>query len=156
MALSLKVEVKGDLAGKIARLIEASQQVEARASAIVRESAFVVTVGAKNLVPVSTGMLFASINPTFFNNGLSAIIGSFLPYAARQEFDSTLNHRVRPSRVRKVNTTSGRKGTIIKGTAQTNPQATWGFLRKSLAQEKDNFLTQLRLLVDGIGGAWAS
>lgn len=156
MALALKIEVKGNLAAKIARLIEASQMVEARASAIVRSSAFSVTAGARDLVPFSTGRLEASINPSFFNNGLSAIIGSFLPYAARQEFDSTLNHRVRPSRVRQINTKSGRKGTIIKGTNQSNPKATWGFLRKSLAEEKANFLAQMRALVDGIGGAWAS
>lgn len=156
MGLSTSVKVSGNLASKIARMIAVSQAMEFKASSIVRESAFAVTLRAKNLVPVSTGALFASINPTFFNSGLAAIIGSHLPYAARQEFDASLNHDVRKSRTRTRNTIAGLKGSIIKGTNQSNPNATWGFLRKALASEKANFLSKMKALVSELGGALES
>lgn len=152
MGLATSVTVKGNLGEKIRALIAMSQDAEIEASQAVRESAFIVTAGAKDLVPISTGALFASIQPTIFNRGLSATIGSHLPYAARQEYDATLNHSVRPSKIRTRNTSSGRKGTIIKGTAQTNPKATYGFLRQSLYAEQENFIDRIRAIVR----RWAS
>jgi hypothetical protein len=53
---------------------------------------------------------------SFFSNGFAALIGSWLPYAAKQEFDTSLDHSPRPSRLRQKNTKAGKPGSVIKGT----------------------------------------
>lgn len=147
MGLMVSVTVTPNLKTKIESLRMAGVEINSKASAIVRESAFAVTASAKNLVPVSTGALSRSIQPNFFNMGLTALIGSWLPYAARQEYDASLNHDVRSARKRVNSTKAGRPGTIIKGTDQSNPNATFGFLRKSLYAESGNFIAKLEALV---------
>lgn len=156
MPLAMKVTVSKNLQDKIDRLRDLVPGLDNRISQIVRDSAFSVVAGAKDLVPISTGALRRSIVVDFFDGGLAAVVGSYLPYSARQEFDITLDHSVRQARTRIRNTKSGKPGSVIKGTAQTNPNATWGFIRKGLAQEKDNFLGNLQALVDQFGDAWAS
>lgn len=152
----LRIQIKASdvLSRKIEALILARDGFASQVSLVVREAAFSVTANAKALVPISTGALRRSIQPTILSGGLAAIVGSFLPYAARQEFDANLDHSVRSPRVRIRNTIAGRIGTIIKGTGQTNPAATWGFLRKSLAKERPRFLSGLEGLVNRFGQAW--
>lgn len=152
--LALDIKPSAALARKIESLMSNSSMVEYRISRVVRDSAFSVVAYAVDLVPVSTGALRRSIKPTFYNSGMAALIGSFLPYAARQEFDMLLNHHTRPSRRRIKNTMAGRPGTIIKGTQQVNPNATWGFLRKGLAKEKPNFIEQLQRIANELGDGW--
>lgn len=154
--LAIDIKPSGNLSSKINRLILENENVQQRVSQVVRGSAFAVVANAVNLVPVSTGALRRSIKPTFFNRGMAALIGSFLPYAARQEFDITLNHAPRPPRRRSRTTLAGRAGTIIKGTGQNNPNASWGFLRKGLAKEKPNFLFKLQQIANSIGDGWRS
>lgn len=155
MGLRMSVKSDGLLKSKIENLLAIQAGFNVRVSQIVRGNAFDVVLNAKNLVPHSTGALQRSIQPTFLNGGLSALIGSFLPYAARQEFDALLDHSVRPPRRRKINTKSGRKGSIIKGTGQDNPNATFGFLRKSLYIVAPFFLDDLQQEVNRFGDAWS-
>ena len=122
--------------------------VEKRLSQIVRYHALQLLAYAKTLVPISTGALRRSLQMDVFAFGLAAMVGSWLRYAARQEFDASLNQSVRAAKRRKVNTIAGRKGSIIKGTAQTNPNATWGFLRKSLRHQTAPFLADIKMLRD--------
>lgn len=154
--LQVSVTVPPSLAAKIAALKRASVVAPSLIRTQVRTSALSITARAKNLVPVSTGALRRSIIPTFFEGGFSALIGSFLPYAARQEFDPTLDHGVRPPRRRVINTKSGAPGSIIKGTQQTNPKATWGFMRKALAAEKVEFIRGLNNIVKMFSDGWRS
>lgn len=154
MPLAIEVSVDGALARKIEALKLASTVVSDRINRQVRDSAFSVAAHATNLVPVSTGALRRSIKPTFFFNGFAAVIASYLPYAARQEFDMTLDHTPRPPRRRTRNTMAGRRGSIIKGTGQSNPSATWGFLRKALAKEHAAFLNGMKDIADMFGDSW--
>lgn len=151
--LKLSVKSDGKLQRKIDALLRADIEFRLRVSEIVRTSAFSVEAYAKDMVPISTGALRRSITPTFLAGGLMAVIGSPLPYAARQEFDAKLDHSVRPAKTRKINTIAGRIGSIIKGTQQTNPGATWGFLRKALGIESPLFIARLRQLVGRYGEA---
>lgn len=150
----LTIRVDRDLKQQIAALSANNSEFATKVSQIVRSNALNVVENAKALVPISTGALRRSILPTFLANGFAAIIGSSLPYAARQEFDETLDHSVRQARVRKINTKSGAIGSVIKGTAQFNPDATFGFLRKSLAVVGPFFLADLQALCDKFGRAW--
>lgn len=128
--------------------------VQGRISQIVRRSAVAIVAGAKKRVPVSTGALRRSLQAVFVSAGQTAIIGSFLPYAAKQEFDLSLDHRVRDPKLRKRDTSAGARGTVIKGTGQSNPAAEGGFLRHAMAEETPNFIAALKDLVRHIGGAW--
>ncbi len=150
----LTIRVDSDLKQQIAALSAANDGFADKVGQIVRSNALQVVENAKSLVPISTGALRRSILPTFLANGFAAIIGSSLPYAARQEFDETLDHSVRQARTRKINTKAGGVGSIIKGTAQFNPDATFGFLRKSLAVVGPFFLSDLQALCDMFGRAW--
>lgn len=152
----LAIEVRADshLSDKIEALRAQSSSVSIRISKVVRTHALDIVANAKDLVPISTGALRRSIQATFYDGGFSAIIGSYLPYAARQEFDMTLKHNVRQSLTRTRNTGSGKPGSIIKGTGQTNPNATWGFMRKSLAAVSPFFLSDLRDIARDFGDAW--
>lgn len=152
--LDIDIKVPPALQNKIRALMLSSEEVPAQVSAVVRKSAFAVVANAVNRVPVSTGALRRSIRPTFFNKGMAALIGSFLPYAARQEFDTTLDHSPRQALRRSRNTKAGRPGTVIKGTGQSNPNATWGFLRKGLANEKRNFMLGLLNIARDVGNNW--
>ncbi len=147
MSLSLSVKSDDVVLRKIAALGAVGSDFNSRLSVIVRTRGLDVRNNAIDLVPVSTGRLRGSISVDYFANGLAAIIGSFLPYAARQEFDASLNHDVRPAKRRKINTKSGKKGSVIKGTIQTNPNATWGFLRKSLHAVAPYFLDDIDRLM---------
>jgi hypothetical protein len=143
--LAVEIRPSADLARKIDFLKRQRDEVPGLLSQAVRISAFRVVENAKRLVPVSTGALRRSVKAYFYSDRIStaASIGSFLPYAARQEYDASLDHSVRPPRTRVVNTRAGNVGSVIKGTGQSNPEATWGFLRKSLAKEKPNFINSL-------------
>lgn len=154
MGLQISVTSDGLLKSKIQALMATQAGFNVRVSQIVRGNALDVVNNAKGLVPHSTGALQRSIQATFFNSGLSALVGSFLPYAAKQEFDPLLDHSVRPPRRRKVNTKSGRIGSVIKGTGQDNPNATFGFLRKSLYAIAPFFIDDLQKEVDRFGEAW--
>lgn len=154
MALALDVRPSDSLRVKILALQGAQAGFSSGLSKVVRESAIAVVARAKDMVPVSTGALRRSLQAYFIGGGLTALIGSYLPYAARQEFDATLDHSQRPAKKRKVNTIAGNKGSIIKGTGQFNPNAQYGFLRKALAEEKPYFLNALRELVGRFGSAW--
>ncbi len=150
----LTIRVDQDLKQQIAALSAGVEDFPRKVSDIVRSNALEVVKNAKDHVPVSTGALRRSILPTFLASGFAAIIGSSLPYAARQEFDETLNHSVRPARTRVINTKAGKVGSVIKGSAQFNPDATFGFLRKSLAVVGPFFLADLQALCDKFGRAW--
>lgn len=152
--LAMEVRADDSLARKINALRVQSASLNVRISQVVRTRAFDVLANAKALVPISTGALRRSIQATFYDGGLAAIIGSYLPYAARQEFDMTLDHHVRPARRRVINTKSGKPGSVIKGTGQSNPAATWGFMRKSLRVVKPYFLADLREIVQMFGEGW--
>ncbi len=147
MSLALSVIADDTIQRKIDALSD--YELLSKLSVIVRTRALDVVNGAKGLAPVSTGAYRRSIQFDTFSGGLAAIIGSFLPYAARQEFDATLDHSVRPARRRKINTKSGKVGSIIKGTAQFNPRATWGALRKSLHAVGGYFLADIKDLLKG-------
>lgn len=140
--LSASIVVPASLGSMIRKLRETQPKVPGLISAAVRSSALAVVAEAKRTVPVSTGALRDSINATFFENGFAAIIGSYLPYAAKWEY-SVVDHPVKPVQRRTRETSSGHKGTVIKGTGQFNPEATWGFTRKALAKEKPVFLLKL-------------
>ena len=152
--LSMSCKATPFLAQRIAALIRERGQIKTSISEVVRDSAFSVIAMAKMLVPVSTGALRRSIMTTFYDSGLSALIGSWLPYAARQEFDTTLDHTPRKARVRVNNTKMGKPGSVIKGTKQSNPEAQWGFLRKALQAERMNFRANLQSIADRVGDAW--
>lgn len=152
--LEIDIKPPPDLAAKIEVLLAAASDVGPAISSQVRESAFAVTANAKDLVPVSTGAMRRSIQPYFFGDGTAALIGSYLPYAARQEFDMTLNHGVRAPQRRVRSTRAGLPGSVIKGTGQSNPNATWGFMRKGLDQERPSFLAALQRLVDRFAEGW--
>lgn len=150
--LEIDIKPSDALARKIANLQQSQAMLQSRMSEIVRESAFEVVAYATDMVPVSTGALRRSIKPSFFAGGLAAVIGSYLPYAARQEYDMTLDHSYRPTPVRrKNNTKAGKRGSIIKGRTQSNPNAQWGFMRKALAKVKPTFLFRLQMLVADLG-----
>lgn len=148
--LAIAITPPPSLAARIAELKRTRDEVPALLNQAVRTSAFNVVNEAKRLVPVSTGALRRSIQPYFFTDvgtrSFSAAIGSYLPYAARQEFDASLDHRPRLSKIRVINTVAGKVGSVIKGTGQFNPEATWGFLRKALAKEKSNFLRSILII----------
>lgn len=152
--LAIEIKPSDVLSRKIAALRQVDAGFKPKVNAIVRGSAFAVVAYAKRLVPVSTGALRRSITPTFIYDGFMAVIGSWLPYARRQEYDMTLDHSVRPARTRVKNTRAGKVGSVIKGTNQMNPEATWGFMRKGLQMEYPNFIGKLTALVDSYGDAW--
>ncbi len=147
MSLGLSVKSDDTIVKKIIAINSFGSNFNNRLSVIVRTRALDVVSNAKGLVPISTGALRRSIQMDTFAGGLAAIIGSYLPYAARQEFDAALDHSVRPARRRKVNTSAGKRGSVIKGTAQTNPNASWGFLRKSLHAVAPYFLADIDKLM---------
>lgn len=113
-----------------------SQQVDSLLKAAVNESAQNVVSEAVRIVPVMTGKLASSIKADYFEDGLAATIGSYLPYAAKWEY-SIVDHPVKPL---------GKRGKII---GNTNPDATWGFLRKALFKEQPNFLSNLLKIARG-------
>ena len=155
IGLRLSVKASDVVARKLAALRAQDAALSANVSAVVRDSALSVLAGAKDRVPRSTNVLFNSLVPSFYDRGWSGLIASFLPYAAKQEYDSTLNHDVRQAKVRVNNTKAGKPGSVIKGTNQNNPNAQWGFLRKSLAAEKPTFLANLQAIASSFGDAWA-
>lgn len=156
--LAIEITPDGSISRKIAALIDQNTRVKDQASRAVRESALSVVAYATNLVPWATGALARSIaKPTFLYSGMAAIIGSYLPYAARQEYDATLKHTYRPQpRFRQVSTKMGKAGSVIQGTQQINPNATWGFLRKALAKEKPAFIEKLQRIADQFGEGWTA
>lgn len=144
--LETSVTVNKSVQGWVQKNMAVIEGLPAAMSAAVRTSALNVANGAKNLSPVATGALSRSIIPTFFKNGLIAVIGSALPYAPRQEFDASLQHNP-PKTQQHMITRGPNKGRLTHPT-NTNPAATWGFLRKSLAAEKDNFLYKMQSIMD--------
>lgn len=156
LGLRLSVKAGEVLARKIEALRERQAGFSGEVSKVVRDSAYSVCGMAQDMVPRSTGALARSIEKpaAFLDGGFIAIIGSWLPYAARQEYDVTLDHSPRHNRIRVRNTKSGKPGSIIKGTGQFNPNAQWGFLRKALLAEKPNFLAKLQAIVSKFGDAW--
>jgi len=135
-----EIIIPPELTAMIVRATKASNQVRPLVRAAVKESALRVVSEAKRTVPVATGTLRASIKPQFLGDGTVAVIGSYVPYAPIVEY-SEVSHPVIPrgSTYRNINgkeVTRRRKG-------NTNPDATWGFLRKSLYAEFPNFKKRL-------------
>jgi hypothetical protein len=154
MGYAIEVKAGASLQRKIDALMAEHAAMPRLVSMVVRDSAMSVIAKAKEYVPISTGALRRSLNATFSADGLGAIIGSWLPYARRQEYDDTLDHSMRPTKRRIISTKSGKVGSIIKGTQQTNPKARVGFLRSALFEERPHFLAHLQALVDRVGEAW--
>lgn len=155
--ISLSVRPSDTLRGKIQQLSQLQEGFGAKVNAQVRESAIAVVAYATELVPVSSGMLRDDFqSPLFVGTGanVAARIGSSLPYAAKQEFDLTLNHSLRVARTRQRDTLAGKKGSVIKGTNQDNPEAQAMFLTTGLGRERTNFLSRLQDLVNEFGAAW--
>ncbi len=149
-----RIKVDSDLSAQIEALSATVESFPEMVSRIVRSNALKVLENAKDLVPISTGALRRSLNAIFVASGFAAIIGSYLPYAAAQEYNETFDHSVREPRTRKVNTKSGNVGSVIKGSGQSNPNATFGFLRKSLAVVSPFFFDDLQKLCDKFGRAF--
>lgn len=152
--IRISIKPGASLQKRIDGLRRAAADVDADMSRAVRESAVAVVAGAKDKVPLSTGALRRSLQAIFLNNGLTAMVGSWLPYALKQDRDGTLDHSVRQNRIRVKNTIAGRVGSVIKGTGQFNPNAQAFFLEQALADEKPTFLAKLQTIVRGFGDAW--
>lgn len=133
--LKTNIEVPAALGAKIRQLSQASAVAPTFIRAAVRSSALDIVLHAKEKVPVMTGELRRSIKAQFLEDGFAAVIGSYLPYAAKWEF-SVVPHPVKPL------SATGKK------TGNTNPDATWGFMRKALAKERPIFLRKLISIVE--------
>ena len=152
--LPISVKVGASLQRKLAALRARADGFDEAVSEHVRSTAMTVLAGAKNKVPHSSGILEGSLMASFINNGFSAVIASWVPYAAKQEYDQSLDHEQRAAKLRVINTKAGKVGSVIKGTNQDNPNAQWGFLRKSLDEERQNFLLGCKQIVAAFGEGW--
>jgi len=152
--LPIMVRSSASLQRKIDTLRGLADGFDEAVVGLVKDSAMSVLARTKDKVPHSSGILEGSLIISYISRGFSAIIGSWVPYAAKQEYDKSLDHSQREARVRVLNTKSGKPGSIIKGTNQDNPNAQWGFLRKSLAEEKQNFLLGCKQIVAAFGEGW--
>lgn len=141
MKLSAEVKVSPKLQAWIAGAIQEDDRVATLLSAAVRESAIVVRNEAARMAPVATGAYRDSIEANFSELGLAATIGSSLPYAPVLEY-SPVEHPVIERGEWYNSPLSGRRYKAYRK-MNTNPEATWGGLRKALLGEKQNFLDRI-------------
>lgn len=140
--LKTDILVPPNLQKWIDKAISVNSNVKDYVRAVVFESAENIVVAAKDKVPFSTGALSGSIEATYLESGMTAVIGSYLPYAAKWEY-STVDHPVRPAEYFK----RGAKKGLLKYSGQKNPNAQWGYLRKSLFDEQVAFFKKLLEIV---------
>jgi hypothetical protein len=129
-----------------------SDQVDSLLKSAVFESAQNVVKEAVRIVPIMTGKLADSIKADYLDDGLMAVVGSYLPYAAKWEY-SVVEHPVigrgeikRLGKNGELLTRERKTGRIL---GNTNPNATWGYMRKALFSEQRNFLEKLLSIARG-------
>ncbi len=141
--LDVQIKMPPNLTALIKRAEENNKRAPAAIAAVVRESAINVVNEAKRTVPIATGAYRDSLTAAFFDNDHSALIGSWLPYGPTLEYRQ-VDHPVIPKGTWYFSPWSGRRyksSSRIK--MNTNPEATWGSLRKALFMEKPKFLLKL-------------
>src|SRR5687768_16321338 len=86
----IKASVKrADIDKALKRLDAYSQEKQTEVKKQVAISAFAIEADAKQVVPVKTGRLRASIDSTFSQNGNSAEVGTDVSYGPSVEFGSS-------------------------------------------------------------------
>lgn len=148
--LAMTIKPNAELAAVINRFRSFGPQVDVYFRKVVFDSASIVVIKAKEKAPVSTGFFRRSIRFALESAGLSAVIGSDVPYGPALEFIERM-HPVRPPLHRTRDTKLGKIGSIIKGSGQTNPAATSAPLRKSLYEEGPTFISNLEKVVRFLG-----
>lgn len=139
--LPVTITVSPRLGQFVARLAHDSQAARGLLADAVRTSAIAVSNGAKERSPVATGTLRRSIRPKILANGLAAVIASYgVPYAVYVEF-SEVPHPIIPKGATYSDASGKTRKRYKKG--NTNPKATWGFMRKSLLAERPIFRAKL-------------
>lgn len=145
--LSTQIIVGPGLQNALNKLIKGGGDSLTLIEAATKDSAINVQNEAKRTCPIATGALRDSIKVDFEDNGLTAIIGSQLPYAGVMEY-SEVPHPVIGKGVKYQSPRSGRWYTSSRRIKMnSNPEATWGFLRKALYKETPEFIKRLREIV---------
>ena len=149
--LRTEIKVPANLSRIIERLIKSKAGVGKAVSAVVRTSAINVQENSRDMCPVATGAFRRNIKPVFIEGGMAAIISTNLPYAAKWEYSEVAHPVIGKGQVY-VSPTSGRTYKSSKRIKMnTNPNATWGFMRKGLAKEAPNFIAGMENIARGFG-----
>lgn len=149
--LRTEIAAPANLRRIIARLAQTHDAVPGLVRQAVIGSGFSIQEHAREIVPTATGKLAASIQPTPLDGGMAVVVGSSLAYAPVQEFSENLQHW--PPRVPRHEISRGINKGRLSAPVNTNPKATWGFLRKSLAYEVKPFREKLLAIVRRFKGA---
>ncbi len=155
--LEMSVKVSPELGRIAAQLASASRQAASVLDKNVGFHAEQVKAKAQDKVPVRTGNLHRDINVMRIAPLHWMIHTGNNPYAAAQEFNESFNHfrdLSQPTVGRLSRASGASKKKFLRKTAklgiktfQRNPNAQWGYMRKSLAEEEEPFVKDFEATV---------